>query len=847
MPNVEITRTGSGDGWWANDPVAQPAQAPQPATREPRGIRNNNPLNIEAGSFTQSQPGFQGSDGRFAKFENQDQGLTAAENLIDVYGRKHGINTVAGIVNRWAPASDGNPVSAYAEAVARDVGVDPHQPLDLTDAQLKRGIVMAMGKFENGKAVGQSVAAPAAKTASDWWNADPPANQPSQQAAPAQTSTEPPPPKYVDDPGAGVAGLRGAANGLTFNFYDELKSLGAAGGDFGIGNLNPVLRGAIKYWMGDKEAVKKYEESVAKERGLTKQYEEQHPTASMVGNVVGSLAVPIPGMAAARGATFAGRVGQAALTGAGVGALSGVGEGEGAVDSATKGIVGAGVGGVIGGAAAPVVEGVIRGVRAAITNPVNMVRAAINPRGAAERAVGRAYADAQRIDPAAANRLTPAELTPNGPAAVMDTLGAGGRDLARSAGNLSGEARDILNRTLNDRYEGQGGRVTDWLRRTFNYPDVHATQQAIDQAERVVNRQNYGRAMNSQPAQQVWDNTLETVAQAPVVQDAIRGATRTSSNRAAAQGAAPMRNPFQFDANGQMTMRPGVTPNLQFWDAVKRNLDDTVTRLQRSGDTSAARDADELRSQLVRHLDRLVPEYRQARAGASAFFNAENALEAGRNFVNQNFAVGETRRALAQMQPHERRLFQDGFVSRYIETLDQIPDRADVVRRIYNSPAAQQKIETALGPARARELEAMLRVENIMQQSLRAVQGNSSSVQQIVGIGLAGATGGGALGYDPTISGLAAALATAGKKGIDRRVAEQVAHLLTSKDPAVLQRGIQMVANNQRLLSVLRAADTGAARVGGQQAPNGFIPALQMPVASRAEDQQPTVPRPPSQ
>src|SRR6478752_3046324 len=127
------------DNWWANDPEAAPSTSdrPLPQGREPRGIRNNNPLNIEAGSFTASQPGYQGSDGRFAKFETPDQGVGAAEKLLDVYNQKHGINTIAGIVSRWAPQSDGNNVMAYADSVARDVGVSPTQPLDLNDAQLK--------------------------------------------------------------------------------------------------------------------------------------------------------------------------------------------------------------------------------------------------------------------------------------------------------------------------------------------------------------------------------------------------------------------------------------------------------------------------------------------------------------------------------------------------------------------------------------------------------------------------------------------------------------------------------------------------------------------------------------
>jgi hypothetical protein len=51
----------------------------------PRGIRNNNPLNIEAGAFTQGQPGFSGSDGRFARFAEPQQGVDAASKLLDTY------------------------------------------------------------------------------------------------------------------------------------------------------------------------------------------------------------------------------------------------------------------------------------------------------------------------------------------------------------------------------------------------------------------------------------------------------------------------------------------------------------------------------------------------------------------------------------------------------------------------------------------------------------------------------------------------------------------------------------------------------------------------------------------
>ncbi len=114
----------------------------------PRGIRNNNPLNIEAGGFTQSQPGFAGSDGRFAKFEKPEQGVAAANALLDSYEHR-GINTVAGIVNRWAPPGE-NDSGAYVRAVAGKLGLDPNAPVP---RELRPQLIAAMGQHENGRPI----------------------------------------------------------------------------------------------------------------------------------------------------------------------------------------------------------------------------------------------------------------------------------------------------------------------------------------------------------------------------------------------------------------------------------------------------------------------------------------------------------------------------------------------------------------------------------------------------------------------------------------------------------------------------------------------------------------------
>lgn len=139
---------------YPSGPVGAPVTA---AVNAPRGIRNNNPLNIEAGDFTKSQPGFAGSDGRFAKFETPEHGVAAANKLLDVYETKHGLNTVAGIVSRWAPQADGNNTMAYAAAVAGKLGLDPNAPIP---KELRPQLIAAMAQHENGKAAPGTVDAP---------------------------------------------------------------------------------------------------------------------------------------------------------------------------------------------------------------------------------------------------------------------------------------------------------------------------------------------------------------------------------------------------------------------------------------------------------------------------------------------------------------------------------------------------------------------------------------------------------------------------------------------------------------------------------------------------------------
>jgi hypothetical protein len=115
----------------------------------PRGYRNFNPGNIEDGDFARGLPGYAGSDGRFARFATMDDGFSAMDRLLQTQPYQAAGN-INGVLNRWAPASDGNDVNAYAANVARITGFDPNDPSVLTDPAKRQSLIRAMAQHENG-------------------------------------------------------------------------------------------------------------------------------------------------------------------------------------------------------------------------------------------------------------------------------------------------------------------------------------------------------------------------------------------------------------------------------------------------------------------------------------------------------------------------------------------------------------------------------------------------------------------------------------------------------------------------------------------------------------------------
>jgi len=96
---------------------------------EPRGIRNNNPLNIR-----RSKDKWQGlstlqEDREFFKFVSLEWGWRAAFVILcRTYYGKYGLKTIRDIVSRWAPPKE-NDTEAYIRRVTDRIGIGPDRVL----------------------------------------------------------------------------------------------------------------------------------------------------------------------------------------------------------------------------------------------------------------------------------------------------------------------------------------------------------------------------------------------------------------------------------------------------------------------------------------------------------------------------------------------------------------------------------------------------------------------------------------------------------------------------------------------------------------------------------------------
>ncbi len=682
---------------------------------------------------------------------------------------------------------------------------------------------------------------------------------------------------------------RGAAQGATFNFADEIAGAHAAGpkipslpGAAWSGPVGSTIIGGVKTGIDMLRGAPTPEYDKARDefRTADKQAKEAHPylhgAGELAGAAVGMAAAPeaglVRGLAPTAGkiARFAAGAGDAAVQGGAYGAAAGAGEGETTGERALEGAKGI-VSGVLGGGIAHTVSETGRAAFNKFGAPiVGTIRGWMNPEGeASRRLAGALRTDSDMIARGEAQGMSPqqwAQARQNGePVTLADLGSARTQALLRSAANTSPEARAMLENTFEQRFLGQTERVGDTVRNVLPGGQANARKTGdqlvaeYDQARTPAYKQSY-----QEGDKPIMSPAMERLMGSDTFVAAMKRAISTGKDRDIEMGLGGFNPMVNVTPDGRIVFNKGAQgaptyPNLQYWDQVKRELDAAANMQKREGNTVGGPQA--LARILRDELDKQVPSYAKARGIAENYFGESNALEAGRALAGKKPVAADVAQIMRKMDPQERQLFQEGYASDLAErVIGRMKDTQNVTKAMFNSPNERQLAAAVFGPGGVAMLRSRMALETIM-NGARDAMGNSTTARQLIEAGLAGgALSGYESGWDPTKMAGGLMLGVGARAGIghqrlaplaegaknligkvDAKTARRVAELLTSNDPRLLRQGYQMAAKNEAIGNGLMAIAKRVSMAGQAQARQPVSNAVKMiqgPVTGRADDQQ---------
>lgn len=610
-----------------------------------------------------------------------------------------------------------------------------------------------------------------------------------------------------DTPGAGISGIGGLFQGLTFGFGDEA-----------LGTVKAIEMGL----RGDERPfADRYAEGVQAFRDLNNRFADAAPVSNTAGELAGAVAssIALPIGRVAQGASHGAKALAGAKAGSAGGALFGAGTADGDIVDRGIGAVEGGVTGAVLGAALPGVIDAGSAVVKGITTPIRR-RLTANPQHEAATLASNALVrDLGSVD-RAAGRLDRAQSV--APDTVMaDVAGKNTRNLLRAASNVPSAGRERLVRNLEGRQAKQAASLQDAIadsvgdgKRFFDTVDgLIATRKAKA-------RPLFERAYNTPTP---YTRELQDVLERPTMQRLIRSAGRDAADR----GTAFQQFFIEVGEDGIQIQRKPDTRALHF---IKMHIDSLIDATRKGQETSVKNTNFSTLLQLKRDLQGAIdnPAYKTALREFAGDKALEDAVTRGREAFAK-LQPEEIARELKALPKSEQDLYRLGVARSIFEILERGNigrNRVEVLR----SPGVMSRLKRIFPDKKARNrfIKALI-IHSKQSQTRNAVQGNSTTAAQLAegieagvdpelvaeGISAAGSVArGDILGALLNTSVRARNIVT----GITPRVAEELIDILASPDAPAVQKQIAD-AIMRKLSAEQRAAITEIALsriVGGQ-------------------------------
>lgn len=502
------------------------------------------------------------------------------------------------------------------------------------------------------------------------------------QAAPAQAQGGP----WTDYQPASAAPAAPRSQGGAF-----LSSV-ARGALMGYGDeLSGAIRGGLNVLRGG-EFTPAYEAERDRRRGQQRQDEAQFPATAAAGTIAGGVGMPMgaAGRFAQGAASIPGAIVRGALVGGALGGTAGFGEGEGGTGerlaSAGRGAL---LGGALGGALPPVVAGL-----SAAGGAAGRLTGAGDPAAAAQRIANR---DLARSGITPDDVLAASRAAGPAPVALADLGGENLLGTAQTIARLPGRGQQMARDLVAARGgEAQGARLAGAVREGVGDTPFASTVDDIMAARARNAAPLYDRAYAVTLPR---DRALERFLDLPEVRAGVQRGIALAEREAVANGTPFDRAALgvRFDDAGNMALTGEGFPT-RLLDVAKRGLDDAIdgqTDATTRRVTSEGRSLVQLRDGLLREVDRLNPDFAAARAAYGERSRLLDAMQGGRDFLNEAPGAGEwTARRLLAMQPPERQAFRDGVARALLDRVERATDGAELTRlnQMFGTPALRTRL-----------------------------------------------------------------------------------------------------------------------------------------------------------
>lgn len=447
-----------------------------------------------------------------------------------------------------------------------------------------------------------------------------------------------------------------------------------------------------------------FEENKVAGKQAQAEFERRFPGGSTALGIAGGAASTLPAMAVAPalfGGTGLSPAANMAAGGAGGAAI-------GAADAWARGqnpLVGGAVGGVAGGVAPGLAKG-LGATAEAVGN--KLLGAGLPPelqginRKALEWASKLAKADG----------LTDAEITAKfqrlGPEGFLAEYGPNLRSGAGFVAARPGTGKAEIFGGMEERQGGTHGRIeqafNDTIGDRYNLP---RTIKEVAQQRSADSRAPYERAMNT-PID--YDPRLQQFVNDPLFKQAMKSGFEVERLDALAEGRKfePLRYAITGVDHAGMPILAGV-PNMRTLDMAKKGLDGIL-------DTPAARDeltgrltqygnaVNSVRKAFVSHLDSINPDYATARQSWEGPTKMIKAMDSGRQALGRNLSADEMREEVGGMNQSEKQAYLIGLRGELARITDASTRGDTTARDLMRSRAAQDKLETLIGPDKTKQL-----------------------------------------------------------------------------------------------------------------------------------------------